>query len=51
MRGYRADTAFDGDRELPGGALVLVDDGLVDDVVLGVAPRQHTTPVVRFGLN
>jgi len=40
MRGYRADTAFDGDRELPGGALVLVDDG----VIVGVEPAAAAPP-------
>ena len=29
MRGYRADIAFDGERALPGGALVLVEDGVI----------------------
>lgn len=37
MRGYRADTAFDGERWLTGGALVLVDDG----VIVGVEPASR----------
>jgi imidazolonepropionase-like amidohydrolase len=37
VRGYRADTAFDGQRWLPGGALVLVDDG----VIVGVEPASR----------
>jgi imidazolonepropionase-like amidohydrolase len=40
MRGYRADVAFDGDRELPGGALVLVDDGMI----VGVDPPTAAAP-------
>ena len=40
MQGYRADIAFDGDRELPGGALVLVDDGLI----IGVEPGSAAAP-------
>src|SRR5215213_7161667 len=38
MRGYRADRAFDGERELPGGALVLVDDGRIIGVETADAP-------------
>jgi len=38
MRGYRADTAFDGERVLPGGVLVLVDGGAIADVRPGTAP-------------
>ena len=40
MRGYRADRAFDGDRVLPGGVLVLVEDGRV----LGVEPASAAAP-------
>ena len=38
MRGYRADRAFDGERVLPGGALVLVRDGRIVAVQPGSAP-------------
>jgi imidazolonepropionase-like amidohydrolase len=37
-RGYRADVAFDGERLIPGGALVLVEDGLIIGVEPGSAP-------------
>ena len=40
MRGYRADIAFDGERALPGGALVLVDDG----VIVAVEPASAAAP-------
>jgi imidazolonepropionase-like amidohydrolase len=40
VRGYRAETAFDGERRLPGGALVLVDDG----VIVGVEPASSPAP-------
>ncbi|PRY47566.1 imidazolonepropionase-like amidohydrolase [Geodermatophilus tzadiensis] len=40
MRGYRADRAFDGERVLPGGALVLVDDGRI----VGVEPAGAAVP-------
>jgi imidazolonepropionase-like amidohydrolase len=40
VRGYRADTAFDGERALPHGALVLVDDG----VIVGVEPASAAAP-------
>jgi imidazolonepropionase-like amidohydrolase len=40
MRGYRADIAFDGERALPGGALVLVDGG----VIVGVEPASAPVP-------
>jgi imidazolonepropionase-like amidohydrolase len=40
VRGYRADVAFDGERQLPGGALVLVDDG----VIVGVEPASSPAP-------
>ena len=38
MHGYRADTAFDGERAVPGGALVLVEDGSIVAVEPGSAP-------------
>jgi imidazolonepropionase-like amidohydrolase len=37
-RGYRADVAFDGERTVPGGALVLVEDGVIVGVEPGGAP-------------
>lgn len=40
MHGYRADRAFDGERELPGGALVLVEDGRI----IGVEPAGAPVP-------
>ncbi|SFT55897.1 Imidazolonepropionase [Geodermatophilus amargosae] len=40
MRAYRADRAFDGDRVLPSGALVLVEDGRV----LAVEPAAAAPP-------
>ncbi|MGY1771037.1 amidohydrolase family protein [Blastococcus sp. SYSU D00813] len=38
MRGYRADRAFDGDRVLPDGALVLVEGGRIAGVEPAAAP-------------
>ena len=40
LRGFRADVAFDGDRELPGGALVLVEG----EVIVGVEPATAAAP-------
>ena len=40
MRGYRAAFAFDGERAMPGGALVLVDDG----GIVGVEPAAYPPP-------
>jgi imidazolonepropionase-like amidohydrolase len=40
VRGYRADIAFDGERALPHGALVLVDDG----VIVGVEAASFPAP-------
>ena len=40
MRGYRADTAFDGERLIPGGALVLVEDA----TIVGVEPGTAAAP-------
>lgn len=37
MHGYRADTAFDGEREIPGGALVLIDDDRIVAVETGTS--------------
>jgi imidazolonepropionase-like amidohydrolase len=39
-RAYRADVAFDGERAMPGGALVLVDG----DVIAGVEPGTAAAP-------
>lgn len=36
--GYRADIAFDGEKAIPGGALVLVEDGVIIAVEPGSAP-------------
>jgi imidazolonepropionase-like amidohydrolase len=41
MHGYRADIAFDGERAMPGGALVLVEDGVIVGVELGTARAPH----------
>src|SRR5712691_7991756 len=40
-RGYRADRAFDGDKPLPGGVLLLVEDGVIIGVEPGSAPAPH----------
>jgi len=40
VHGYRAERAFDGERRLPGGALVLVQDG----TIVGVEPAAAPTP-------
>jgi imidazolonepropionase-like amidohydrolase len=40
VHGYRAARAFDGERPLPGGALVLVDGGLI----VGVEPATAAAP-------
>lgn len=40
MRGYRADTAFDGERRIPGGALVLVEGS----TILGLEPGAAAAP-------
>lgn len=37
-RGYRAGIAFDGEQAIPGGALVLVEDGVIIGVESGCAP-------------
>jgi imidazolonepropionase-like amidohydrolase len=46
VRGYRAAVAFDGERELPGGALVLVDDGVIVGVEPAAFPPPDGCPVV-----
>ncbi|MFI7543460.1 amidohydrolase family protein [Actinoplanes sp. NPDC049599] len=40
MEAYRAEVAFDGERVMPGGALVLVRDG----VIIGVQPAAAAVP-------
>jgi imidazolonepropionase-like amidohydrolase len=40
MEAYRADAAFDGDRVMAGGALVLVHDGMI----IGVEPASAAVP-------
>jgi imidazolonepropionase-like amidohydrolase len=39
--GYRADRAFDGDKPIPGGALLLVEGGVIIGVEPGSAPAPH----------
>jgi imidazolonepropionase-like amidohydrolase len=52
LHGYRADVAFDGERELPGGALVLVAGDLIVGVEPASAPAPADCPVtyVRGGM-
>ena len=45
MRGYRADTAFDGERAIPGGALVLVEGDVIVGVEAGTAAPPADCPV------
>jgi hypothetical protein len=45
--GYRADNAFDGERRLPDGALVLVSGERIVGVESGAAPAPADTPVRR----
>ena len=45
MHGYRADVAFDGERRLPGGALVLVDEGVIVAVEPAATPAPDGCPV------
>jgi imidazolonepropionase-like amidohydrolase len=45
VRGYRAERAFDGERRMPGGALVLVDGGTIVGVEPGTAPAPAGCPV------
>lgn len=40
MKAYRADSAFDGEKPIPDGALVLVEDG----VIIGVEPGRAPAP-------
>ena len=47
MRGYRADTAFDGERAVPGGALVLVEGDQIVGVEAGSAPAPGDCPVTE----
>jgi imidazolonepropionase-like amidohydrolase len=47
VHGYRCDRAFDGERSLPGGALVLVDGGRIVDVRPGAAPAPDGCPVTH----
>ena len=44
-RGYRADIAFDGEQTIMGGALVLVEDGVIAGVEPGSAPAPDGWPV------
>jgi imidazolonepropionase-like amidohydrolase len=45
MRGYRADTAYDGERAIPGGVLVLVEGSEIVAVQPGAAPAPADCPV------
>jgi imidazolonepropionase-like amidohydrolase len=47
MFGIRAGTAFDGERVVPGGALVLVDDGRIAGVEPGAAPAPEGWQVLE----
>lgn len=49
MYGYRAQRAFDGERALPEGALVLIDDAAVVAVQPGWAAAPADCPVVDLG--
>src|SRR4051794_40162124 len=48
MHGYRAPRAFDGERPLPDGALVLVDGGLIVAVEPASAPVPADCPVTEL---
>lgn len=48
MEAVRADRAFDGERELPGGALVLLDGGRIVAVLPGAAPAPDGVPVTHL---
>jgi imidazolonepropionase-like amidohydrolase len=48
VRGYRAPRAFDGERALPGGALVLVDGGRIVGVEPASAPAPADCPVTEL---
>src|SRR5437773_7658467 len=45
IHGYRADVAFDGERAIPVGALVLVEDGVIIGVEPGTAPAPDSCEV------
>jgi imidazolonepropionase-like amidohydrolase len=45
MEAYRADVAFDGEHVIAGGALVLVQDGVIAGVEPGTAPAPDGCPV------
>ena len=47
MFGIRAGRAFDGERVVPGGALVLVDDGRIAGVEPGGAPAPEDSEVLE----
>lgn len=47
MHAYRADAAFDGERGLPGGALVFVDGGTIVGVEPAAAPVPDGCPVTQ----
>jgi imidazolonepropionase-like amidohydrolase len=47
-RGYRADMAFDGEKTLAGGALVLVDGGVITAVEPGAAPAPDGYDVIHL---
>jgi imidazolonepropionase-like amidohydrolase len=48
VHAYRADIAFDGERAMPGGALVLVDDGTIVGVEPASAPAPDGCPVTHL---
>ena len=48
MHAYRADLAFDGERSLPGGALVLVEDGRIVGVESASAAVPDDCPVTSL---
>jgi imidazolonepropionase-like amidohydrolase len=45
MKGYRAEVAFDGERSVPGGLLVLVEGGVIVGVEPGTSPAPADCPV------
>src|SRR5258705_6454318 len=47
MFGVRAGSAFDGERVVPGGALVLLDDGRIVGVEPGAAPAPDGCEVLE----
>ena len=47
MFGIRAGRAFDGERVVPGGALVLIDDGRIAAVEPGAAPAPEGCQVLE----